>query len=237
MALYARPSWRLARQITADLFMLAWIIGWGLVARFTHGVVAALATPAAKTAEQVREVSTDVSTAADKVSQVPAVGDDLRAPFDAVVEGLGSIATSADEQVQAINQAALVTGWLVFLLPVAVLVAIWLPRRIRFVQTSTAAQRFIDADADLDLFALRAMATQPMAALAEISDDPVAAWRAGDRDVIDALAELELRRSGLRPPAPARATSCASPGERPPGTTPTRRRRQVTGPAQRRRGL
>ncbi|MCT4574119.1 hypothetical protein N3930_45040, partial [Bacillus thuringiensis] len=69
-----------------------------------------------------------------------------------------------------------------------------------FHRRSAAAQRFIDSSADLDLFALRAMSTAPMARLATISDDPVRAWRQGDREVIDQLADLELRRCGLRFP-------------------------------------
>ncbi len=44
------------------------------------------------------------------------------------------------------------------------------------------------------------MTSQPMHVLARISDDPVAAWRRGDQQVIDALAEVELRRNGLRLP-------------------------------------
>ena len=59
---------------------------------------------------------------------------------------------------------------------------------------------FLDSTADLDLFALRAMASQPLYVLAAVSDDPVGAWRDGDRRVIDELAAIELRRNGLRFP-------------------------------------
>jgi hypothetical protein len=83
---------------------------------------------------------------------------------------------------------------------VVILLVIWLPLRVRFVRRARAAQVFIDAQADLDLFALRAMVGQPMHVISKISDDPVAAWRRGDRDVIRALADVELRRTGLRPP-------------------------------------
>jgi hypothetical protein len=71
--------------------------------------------------------------------------------------------------------------------------------RGRFVRRATAAQRFIDAAADLDLFALRAMARQPMRRLAAVSPDPTGAWRRGDQATIRSLALLELRDSGLRP--------------------------------------
>ena len=88
-----------------------------------------------------------------------------------------------------------------FLIPVLIVLLIWLPARIRFFLRARAARRFLDAQADLDLFALRAMVAQPMHVIARISDDPVAAWRRGDRDVIRALAAIELRQSGLNPPA------------------------------------
>jgi hypothetical protein len=41
--------------------------------------------------------------------------------------------------------------------------------------------------------------------LAKISDDPVRAWRTGDVAVINQLAEIELRRTGLRLPDHIRA--------------------------------
>ena len=79
----------------------------------------------------------------------------------------------------------------------------WLVLRGRFVRRASAAQRFIDNAADLDLFALRAMAGQPMRKLAAISSDPTGAWRRGDEATIRSLALLELRDTGLRPPASA----------------------------------
>jgi hypothetical protein len=82
---------------------------------------------------------------------------------------------SANDQVVSIERLALIVGWLVFLIPVATVVAFWLPRRIRFYRQAHASQIFLDSLADLDLFALRAMAAQPLYVLAEISDDPVQA--------------------------------------------------------------
>ena len=65
-------------------------------------------------------------------------------------------------------------------MPILIVVAFWFALRLRFVRRAGAAQQFIDAAPDLDLFALRAMANQPMPRLARISDDPagVAARRA-----------------------------------------------------------
>ena len=66
-------------------------------------------------------------------------------------------------------------------------------RRARASGSSTPSE-------DLDLFALRALARQPMHRLAKISDDPAGAWRRGDPEVVRRLAVLELREVGLKPP-------------------------------------
>jgi hypothetical protein len=198
LVVYARRSWRFAAQVTSDIFVLVWTITWGLLGSLVNQAVSAAADPARETSSAVRRVSADFQAAAEKASTVPGIGDQLRLPFESAVRRLGAVGDSADRQVALIEHAAVALGWLTFAIPVLVVIVAWLPRRIRFVQQARAAQQFLDARADLDLFALRAMATQPMHVLARISDDPVGAWRSGDRAVIDALADLELRRSGLR---------------------------------------
>ena len=52
---------------------------------------------------------------------------------------------------------ALVTA----LVPVIIVAGVWLWFRVRFVRGATTAQRFIDSNDDLDLFALRAWPTSP----------------------------------------------------------------------------
>jgi hypothetical protein len=132
------------------------------------------------------------------VGKLPAVGDQLRAPIDGAAGAAAKLAQAGRDQAHAVEQLAILLAAVTIGLPVLFAVLIWLPRRIRFSRRATAGQRFIDSAADLDLFALRAMANQPMQRLAKISDDPVAAWREGDRAVIAELADLELRSVGLR---------------------------------------
>lgn len=206
MSFYARRPWRLLGQVTADLFMIGWIVLWWFAGRATERTVNAIATPARSTGEAARSLSDQVRSAADQAGRVPGLGGDLRRPFDEAAGSLQGVIAAADQQVISIERTGWLLGWLVFLIPVLVLLIIWLPARIRFFLRARAAQRFLDAQADLDLFALRAMVAQPMHVIAKISDDPVAAWRRGDREVINALAEVELRRSGLRPPLAAETT-------------------------------
>jgi hypothetical protein len=200
MAIYASRPGRLAGQLIGDLFVLGWGVAWALVGVFVHQVVGVLAVPARETARTASRLVTNLKDAAEQASRVPGVGDDLRQPFDAASVTLGNVITSANQQVASIELLAVIAGWLAFLIPVAVVVAFWLPRRVRFYRQAKASQQFLDSSADLDLFALRAMASQPLYVLAGVSDDPVRAWRDGDRQVIDQLAEIELRRNGLRFP-------------------------------------
>jgi hypothetical protein len=201
MGIYARRPWRFLGQVGADLFVVVWIIAWWLTSRLVERTIAAVASPARETAFAATRMATEFGQAAQQAGEVPGLGSRLRRPFDAASESLGGLVTSANDQVTSIEHLANVVGWLVLIIPASTVLALWLPRRIRFFLRARAAQHFIDSSADLDLFALRAMASQPMHVLAKISDDPVRAWRGGDRAVINQLAEVELRRSGLRLPA------------------------------------
>ena len=53
---------------------------------------------------------------------------------------------------------------------------------------------------DTDLLALRAMTNRPVRRLLRVSPDPAAAWRRDDREVVHALAALELRSLGMKAP-------------------------------------
>lgn len=214
MGIYARRPWRFVGQLSVDVIVVVWAVVWWLVGSAVHRAVRAVADPARRTAATVETLSGQLRDAADQAARVPGVGAALRQPFDAASGSLGDVTGAADQQVRSIEHLASVLGWLVFLIPVTIVLAFWLPVRVRFFLRARAAQRFIDSSADLDLFALRAMTSQPMHVLAGISPDPVAAWRAGDATVIHKLAEVELRRTGLRMPAMA---SPAPPAAGPPG--------------------
>ena len=207
MGIYAKRPARMIGQLFGDGFVLLWTVGWAIVGIFVHRVIEVLATPARETARTATRLAENFREAAAEAAKVPVAGEQMRRPLDAAAVTLGNLITSANDQVASIERLALIVGWLVFLIPVTIVVAFWLPRRIRFYRQARASQVFLDALPDLDLFALRAMAAQPLYVLAEISDDPVKAWRSGDQAVINQLAELELRRNGLQLPDTLRAVS------------------------------
>lgn len=202
MKLYADLPARRTRQVVADLFMLGWLVLWVWAGRRVDDLVMGLAGPGRSVADAGRNLEDGLTSAGDTVADLPFVPDGVRAPFE-TAGGAGSALQDAGQaQVEAVDRLATFLGVTIAAIPILVLLVLWLPLRVRFVREATSAQRFIDGDADLDLFALRALARQPMTALARVHDDPAGAWRGKDPGVILALATIELKACGLRPPAP-----------------------------------
>jgi hypothetical protein len=187
-------------QVVGDLMLVAWIWLCVELGQLVFKVTNALGTPGRKAAEAGDGLAGDLRRLSEPIGKVPAVGDQLRSPIDGAAGAAGRMAQAGRDQAHAVEQLAYVLAGVTIGLPILFALLIWLPRRIRFSRRASAAQRFIDSAADLDLFALRAMANQPMHKLAKISDDPVTAWREGNTTVIAQLADLELRTTGLRAP-------------------------------------
>jgi len=199
--LYAQTTARRTGQLLGDLLLLGWVAVWALMARALHDATAALAAPGRSLERAGEGMSGKLRGAGESAAGVPVVGDELSTPIREAGSASEALAEAGREQQEAVLDLALLLGITTFAVPVALALLIWLPRRVRFARRATAARRFIDAAADLDLFALRALAHQPMHVLARISDDPAGAWRSRDEMVVTTLAELELRSTGLRLPA------------------------------------
>ena len=200
MKLYSDTRVRRFGQVVGDLMLVGWVWACVELGLLVYRVTDALGAPGRKAAEAGDGLAGDLRRLSEPIGKVPAVGDQLRSPIDSAAGAAGKMAQAGRDQAHAVEQLAYVLAGVTIGLPVLFAVLIWVPRRIRFARRATAAQRFIDNAADLDLFALRAMANQPMHKLAKISADPVTAWRDGDREVVTALATLELRATGLKPP-------------------------------------
>jgi len=199
MKLFADAPARRTRQVLADLFFVAWLLLWAWIGTAVHDGTLELAGPARQTDSAATTMADQLRDAGGRLGEAPLVGDELALPFDKAASGADGIAAAGRDTVEAVERLALLLGLSVALIPILVVAAIHLPIRWRFVREATAGARFIDAQEDLDLFALRALANQPMRVLARVSDDPAGAWRARDPEVVRRLAELELAEVGLRP--------------------------------------
>ncbi|GAA1857493.1 hypothetical protein [Myceligenerans crystallogenes] len=205
MNLYAAAPGRAFRQILGDLLFLGWIALWAWAATIAHDGVRQLAEPGRATMDVAGDMSAQLRDVESRIAGVPLVGDDLTAPFRGLAQQTDNLGAAGASLVQTVETLALAVGIAVLLIPVLLVAVVHVPLRIRFVRRASAAARAVRtfssgerAELALELFALRALANQPVAKLAAISPDPIAAWRAGDEAVIRRLAHLELRSLGVR---------------------------------------
>lgn len=201
MKLYADTSSRFARQLVADVLVVLWVVTWAWIGNVVHDGTLELAGPGLQLEESAGSLSVSMTEAGDVLGGVPVVGDEVATPFDRASSASESLAAAGRAEVEAVEGLALWLGLSVALIPILVVLAFYVPGRVRFARQAGAGQRFVDADPDVSLFALRAMAHQPMHVLGRISDDPVGAWQRGDQDVVRALAQLELATLGLKAPS------------------------------------
>jgi hypothetical protein len=196
MRLYAETAALRARQLLGDLAVLAWVAAWTAAGITLYRLVGKLAAPGRRLEQAGGAFADDVAGLQEQVGRIPAVGDDLEEPFGRL-GGLGrELAETGASQQQLVDQLALWLAVVVVAVPVAALLVMWLPRRVAWAREAGAASRLRAAGADLELFAIRAVANRSLRELRRVTPDPAGALRAGD---YQGLAELELRALGLRP--------------------------------------
>ena len=203
MKVYADSTRTFTRQLLLDVAVVAWVLGWVWVGIVVHDGTRALAEPGQRAASSATRLSDSMTDAGQYLDDVPLVPGGVTAPFDKASDAADEIAVAGRASVRAVERLAFWLGVGIAAIPILLVALRYLPRRVRWVVEASAGQRFVDGPADLELFALRAMAHQPLHVLARITDDPAGAWRRGDQAVVARLAELELRKAGLRAPAPA----------------------------------
>ena len=199
MKLYADSTTRFARQLVTDCLFVCWVIAWIAIGNAVHDGTMALAAPGEGIESSATSLGESMTEAGDFLGGVPVIGDGAATPFDKASDASESLASAGRAEVEAVETLAFWLGTTIALIPILVVAAFYLPARVRFVREATAGQRFIDAAADDELFALRATTNQPMHVLGRITDDPVGALRRGDTEVIRALAAVEMKSVGLRP--------------------------------------
>jgi hypothetical protein len=198
MQWYAERPDRAVRQVLADLFVLLWTVMWVLVARWAFDLVNTLAVPGQKLESGGTSLSNSLADAGQRAGDVPLIGGALSTPFDAASQASANMAGAGQDMQDAVRNVAWLIAIMIVVGAVCTVVAIWLALRLRYLRQATAAARLRDANPDTDLFALRALVNQPLSALLRVDPDPAAAWRRGDPPLVAQLAELELRRWGLR---------------------------------------
>jgi hypothetical protein len=193
--LYAETAGLRARQVLVDLAVLAWTAAWVAAGLALYRLVERLAVPGARVEQAGSGFAGDVAEIQQTIGRVPVVGDQLQAPFGRLAGTGRTLAAAGVAQQEVVHQLALWLGVLVAAVPVVALLLVWLPRRVAWAREAGAASRLRLDGADLELFAIRAVANRPLRQLHRVSPDPAGDLRAGE---YEALADLELRTLGLR---------------------------------------
>jgi hypothetical protein len=196
MELYAQDRKLRTRQIASDALVVLWVAGWALLGRALHRLVSRLGGAGRFLEDAGQDFARSAGGTGERVDDLPVLGNRLASPFGAVADGGSAVARAGVAQQDAVSTLAMVLALLVALLPIAWLLARYLPGRIRWTRDATAARALL-ADGDHRLFALRALAHQPLDRLRRIAPDPAASYERGDPDVVAALADLELGPLGL----------------------------------------
>lgn len=203
MKIYSDFPARRTFQIVADLLAVAVMalgIWLGVAIASTIAVFAVVGRQVESAGLGFQGAMAD---AGDVLGQLPLIGDAARAPFDSASGTGGALASAGSSTETFILSTSVVVGVIVAVAIVAIVLWVWLRRRIRFARRATEASRLAGMPGGYHLLALHALVGASKAELAAIAPDPAASWRAGDARVVRALAELELRRAGVRLPADA----------------------------------
>ena len=198
MKLYADRVPAAVRQLLTDILVVLWVYAWVRAGLWVNDMVEKLAVPGAKLESAGGGIADNLTDAGSKVGGVPLVGDQLVKPFEGAASAARSLAEAGRQQQDIVDTLALVVALIAVAVPLALVLFGWLPLRLRWMHRAAVASAVRDQPAGRDLLALRALAGQPLNRLAKLGPDIAQSWRNGDAEAVDALAELELRRLGLR---------------------------------------
>jgi hypothetical protein len=197
MRLYAERIPTAIRQLLTDIVVVLWVYLWIRAGLWVHDMVEKLAVPGQKLQSAGSGIADNLADAGGKVGRVPLVGDQLVKPFNGAADAARSLADAGVQQQAIVGRLALVLTILALSVPLALVLFLWLPLRLRWMRRAAIACSVRDEPAGRDLLALRALAGQPLTELTKLGPDIAQSWRNGDAEAVDALAALELRRLGL----------------------------------------
>jgi len=198
MKVYSDYPARRTAQIVADLVALGLIALFVWTGVLVYGAIAVLAA-FGKTIEDAGDgFEQTMADAGDTLGGVPLIGGGIRQPFDAA-SGAGTLLAQAGQaQQDLVMTVALIIGVVVAAIPVLLVLWIWLRRRARWARRATEARNLSRLPDGPDLLALRALVNADFRELHDIHGEPVDAWRRGEKKIVRALAQLELREAGVR---------------------------------------
>jgi hypothetical protein len=190
------------RQLLTDLLVVFWVYAWIRAGIWVNDTVEKLGVPGRKLQEAGTGIAGNLGDIGGKVGRVPLVGDELTAPFNSAANAANSLAEAGRQQQEIVDNLALTMALLIIAVPLALVLFVWLPLRLRWMRRAAVAVKVRNEPAGQDLLALRALATRPLNELTRLGPDIAQSWRNGDAAAVQALAALELKDLGLKPAKP-----------------------------------
>ena len=197
MKLYAERLPTAIRQLLTDILVVVWVYLWIRAGLWVHDMVEKLAVPGQRLQTAGGGIADNLADAGSKVNRVPLVGDQLVKPFNGAADAARSIADAGRQQQHIVDQMSVLLAVLAVSVPLALVIFLWLPLRLRWMRRAGVASAVRAEPAGRDLLALRALASRPLDELTRLGPDIAQSWRNGDAEAVDALAALELRQLGL----------------------------------------
>ncbi|BBZ68739.1 hypothetical protein MINS_41680 [Mycolicibacterium insubricum] len=197
---YSSRPHRFLAQFTSDVLVIGWITVWVMVGALVHSAIASIAAVGTQVQSGASGISQNLADAGSSIGHVPLVGNHLSSPLDAASRGATELADAGANLHDTATWLAWLLAIAVAAAPILAVAGPWLWLRVRFFRRKWLVLSLVGSPAGDELLALRALTNRPVRKLVAVSGDPVGAWRHRDPEVIGALAGLELRAAGLRPP-------------------------------------
>ncbi|MBH0115565.1 hypothetical protein I6E52_01725 [Salinibacterium sp. NG253] len=198
MQLYADHPARRARQVTVDVLSLAFIVVWIAIAVWVYQLIAAFQQLGVQMQDAGAGFRSTMVELGDTLGAVPLIGSGIRTPFDGASDAGAALEAAGQSQQETVLAAATLIGVFIGVVPVVLILLVWLLPRVRFAVRATEAKKVLATPGGADLLALRALASQNLTALSQVSADPAAEWRAGNTTTVALLAQLQLSELGVR---------------------------------------
>jgi hypothetical protein len=146
MRLYPQRARRRNRQIVSDVIVALSLLLLLLFARMVWTAVLSLTAISEGFTSGTEDVRDSWSAVGSTLARVPFVGDDLQgAAQDLSDATLGNALQAGQSITDAVTTTANVLAFVTFAAPAAVLLVLWLPRRLGRAQAWTAAEQVLSA--------------------------------------------------------------------------------------------
>ncbi|MFC6238551.1 hypothetical protein [Longivirga aurantiaca] len=184
------------KQIASDVVVVLLIVLFVWVGKFVHDAVGSLSVLATGVKEAGLTVEGGFQSVADAVSGVPVVGESIGNAIAGAGDGTGgNLAELGQSGEDAVFAVARIVGIVTATLPILVLLAVVLPRRIRRVRHMSVASRVLVDLHDPErrrLLAMRAAFGLPYDELLDFTSDPLGDLAEGRHDALVAAALADV---------------------------------------------